>query len=42
MKWAAYKLGLVSEPNLRLPLTTLSEEAQPKVLAALKQAGLIA
>ena len=42
VKWAAYKLGLVSEPNLRLPLTTLSEEAQPKVVAALKQAGLIA
>ena len=42
VKWAAYKLGLVSEPNLRLPLTTLSEEAQPKVLSALKQAGLIA
>lgn len=42
VKWAAYKLGLVSEPNLRLPLTALSEEAQPKVLAALKQAGLIA
>lgn len=42
VKWAAYKLGLVSEPHLRLPLTTLSEEAQPKVLAALKQAGLIA
>ena len=42
VKWAAYKLGLVSEPTLRLPLTTLSEEAQPKVLAALKQAGLIA
>ena len=42
VKWVAYKLGLVSEPNLRLPLTTLSEEAQPKVLAALKQAGLIA
>ena len=42
VKWAAYKLGLVSEPNLRLPLTTLSEEAQPNVLAALKQAGLIA
>jgi dihydrodipicolinate synthase len=42
VKWAAYKLGLVSEPNLRLPLTTLSEQAQLKVLAALKQAGLIA
>ncbi|HDL5423819.1 TPA: 4-hydroxy-tetrahydrodipicolinate synthase, partial [Mannheimia haemolytica] len=31
VKWAAYKLGLISEPNLRLPLTTLSESAQPVV-----------
>lgn len=41
VKWAAYKLGLISEPNLRLPLTTLSEPAQPTVLKALQQAGLI-
>lgn len=41
VKWAAYKLGLISEPNLRLPLTTLSESAQPVVLNALQQAGLI-
>lgn len=41
VKWAAYKLGLISEPNLRLPLTTLSESAQPEVLKALQQAGLI-
>lgn len=41
VKWAAYKLGLISEPNLRLPLTTLSESAQPMVLKALQQAGLI-
>ncbi|MDY2948270.1 4-hydroxy-tetrahydrodipicolinate synthase [Mannheimia varigena] len=41
VKWAAYKLGLISEPHLRLPLTTLSESAQPKVLKALQQAGLI-
>ena len=41
VKWAAYKLGLISEPNLRLPLTTLSESAQPVVLKALPQAGLI-
>ncbi|MEG9498289.1 4-hydroxy-tetrahydrodipicolinate synthase [Mannheimia bovis] len=41
VKWAAYKLGLISEPNLRLPLTTLSESAQPTVLKALQQAGLI-
>lgn len=37
VKWAAYKLGLISEPNLRLPLTTLSESAQPTVLAALQK-----
>ena len=41
VKWAAYKLGLISEPSLRLPLTTLSESAQPVVLAALQKAGLI-
>lgn len=41
VKWAAYKLGLISEPNLRLPLTTLSESAQPAVLKALQQAVLI-
>ena len=41
VKWAAYKLGLISEPNLRLPLTTLSESAQTVVLKALQQAGLI-
>jgi 4-hydroxy-tetrahydrodipicolinate synthase len=30
-------------PNgIRLPLTTLSEASQPRVLAALRQAGLIA
>ena len=41
VKWAAYKMGLISQPTLRLPLTTLSESAQPKVLTALQQAGLI-
>lgn len=41
VKWAAYKLGLISEPSLRLPLTTLSESAQPVVWAALQKAGLI-
>lgn len=41
VKWAAYKLGLISEPSLRLPLTTLSESAQPAVLKALQQAVLI-
>ncbi|WP_439327993.1 4-hydroxy-tetrahydrodipicolinate synthase [Lonepinella sp. BR2357] len=41
VKWAAYKLGLISQPVLRLPLTVLSETAQPKVLAALQQAKLL-
>lgn len=41
VKWAAYRLGLISEPGLRLPLTTLSDNAQPSVLEALKQASLL-
>ena len=41
VKWAAYRLGLISEPTLRLPLTVLSEQFQPVVEDALKQAGLI-
>lgn len=41
VKWAAYRLGLIKTPFLRLPLTVLSEGAQPKVEAALKTAGLI-
>ncbi|AOF52654.1 4-hydroxy-tetrahydrodipicolinate synthase [Rodentibacter caecimuris] len=41
VKWAAYRLGLIKSPSLRLPLTILSENAQPRVEAALKTAGLI-
>lgn len=41
VKWAAYKLGLIPEPVLRLPLTILSETAQTKVIEALKIAGLL-
>ena len=41
VKWACYKLGLIQEPVLRLPLTTLSEQARPKVVDALKAAGLL-
>ena len=41
VKWACYKLGLIQEPTLRLPLTVLSEKAQPSVLEALKLAGLL-
>ncbi|HEA3287744.1 TPA: 4-hydroxy-tetrahydrodipicolinate synthase [Pasteurella multocida] len=41
VKWAAYHLGLIDTPTLRLPLTTLSEHLQPKVEDALKIAGLL-
>ena len=41
VKWACYKLRLIQEPTLRLPLTVLSEKAQPAVLEALKFAGLL-
>ncbi|RDE66627.1 4-hydroxy-tetrahydrodipicolinate synthase [Aggregatibacter segnis] len=41
VKWACYKLGLIQDPTLRLPLTVLSEKAQPSVLEALKLAGLL-
>ena len=40
VKWACYKLGLIVDPTLRLPLTLLSESAQPVVLDALNFAGL--
>ncbi|MGC6359520.1 4-hydroxy-tetrahydrodipicolinate synthase [Bisgaard Taxon 45] len=41
VKWAAYRLGLIDSPTLRLPLTTLSEHLQPKVEEALNIAGLL-
>ncbi|WP_373778870.1 4-hydroxy-tetrahydrodipicolinate synthase [Glaesserella sp.] len=41
VKWAAYKMGLISEPSLRLPLTPLSEQYHPVILAALQKANLI-
>jgi len=40
VKWACYKLGLIADPTLRLPLTLLSESAQPVVLDAINFAGL--
>ena len=41
VKWAVHKMGLM--PNgIRLPLTTLSEGNQTRVLAAMHQAGVIA
>lgn len=40
VKWAMYKLGLI-QAGIRLPMTWLSESAQPAVEAAMKQAGVI-
>lgn len=41
VKWAAYKMGLISDPSLRLPLTTLSDEYHGLIEQSLKTAGLI-
>jgi len=40
VKWAVARLGLCTR-GIRLPLTWLSEKEQPKVQAAMQQAGLI-
>lgn len=41
VKWAAYKLKLISSSQLRLPLLSLSSKVQPQVKAALEQANLL-
>ncbi|MDV7105075.1 4-hydroxy-tetrahydrodipicolinate synthase [Vibrio sp. TH_r3] len=41
VKWAVHQMGLISDGSLRLPLTVLSEEAQPVVLKTLKDAGIL-
>ncbi|PSW04003.1 4-hydroxy-tetrahydrodipicolinate synthase [Photobacterium lipolyticum] len=41
VKWAAHKLGLIEHGYLRLPLTELSESAQPVVIQALKDANVL-
>ncbi len=41
VKWAAHQLGLIENGSLRLPLTVLSEKAQPIVAQAMKQACLM-
>ncbi|MGC9460580.1 4-hydroxy-tetrahydrodipicolinate synthase [Vibrio genomosp. F10] len=40
VKWAAHKLGLIEHGCLRLPLTVLSESAQPVVSKALTDSGI--
>lgn len=38
VKWAAHKLGLISQGGLRLPLTELSEQSRPIVAQAMTEA----
>jgi len=40
VKWALHKLGLI-QAGIRLPMTWMSESAEPKLLDAMKQAGVI-
>jgi 4-hydroxy-tetrahydrodipicolinate synthase len=40
VKWAMFAMGLM-EDGIRLPLTPLSDAAQPQVTEALKQTGLL-
>jgi len=41
VKWAVHQMGLINEGGMRLPLTVLSEEAQPAVRQALNEAGIL-
>ncbi|ELG4655466.1 4-hydroxy-tetrahydrodipicolinate synthase [Vibrio fluvialis] len=41
VKWAAHKLGLIAEGDLRLPLTELSEQARPLVAHAMTEACIL-
>lgn len=41
VKWACKRLELIASDVMRLPMTTLSNSAQPIVEKALKQAGLL-
>ena len=40
VKWAVHKLGLIGT-GIRLPLTVISTEHKPKLIAAMQQAGVI-
>lgn len=39
-KWAVHKLGLI-QAGIRLPLTWMSESAEPRLISAMQQAGVI-
>jgi 4-hydroxy-tetrahydrodipicolinate synthase len=40
VKWAVYRLGLI-QAGIRLPMTWMSASAEPQVLKAMQQAGVI-
>lgn len=40
VKWALHKMGLI-QAGIRLPMTWMSETAEPQLLDAMKQAGVI-
>ena len=40
VKWALHKLGFI-QAGIRLPMTWMSKSAEPKLLDAMKQAGVI-
>ena len=40
VKWALHKMGLI-QAGIRLPMTWMSESAEPQLLDAMKQAGVI-
>lgn len=40
VKWAVHKLGLI-QAGIRLPMTWMSESAEPRVFNAMQQAGVI-
>lgn len=41
VKWACRALGLVANDAVRLPMTPLTDESGPKIISALKHAGLL-
>lgn len=41
VKWALFKMGLISNPDLRLPLTILSANNQEIVFKAMSESGII-
>ncbi|MCD1124735.1 4-hydroxy-tetrahydrodipicolinate synthase [Jinshanibacter sp. LJY008] len=41
VKWACYRLGLIADDTMRLPMTPLAQSARPIVEQALKSAGLL-